>query len=336
MSVATLVLLIFEGLLIPSRLLVLCALTRQQRRRKRISIQAELPGTPATGLSKSEYYTVFQRSSHDDSHTTTKRGKHRHRHFQHCIYMDPFRNPGLQNAKLASLLSHTQQQSTTESADMVPPPPAYHTVVDPTAPIPNMHNPYEPEDDEDEIDNFPEINVNAMTQVRGHGNIISIPQMDSTQIANLVAVMLQGDTPPTSSAPQGTTQGGAHEQTRHAPAQPHRTDRLRSYPKVNIKVNCGATIIGDRNIVGPGLGDMARHMQMLQRNQAAAAAHQQSQMKANRTVPVSNPGLGISGCGKATMTTPAMNRSDSFGSESETGGKRKAEDGEEQGCAKRR
>jgi hypothetical protein len=133
---------------------------------------------------------------------------------------------------------------------------------------------------------------------------------------------------------------------------------------VNITVNCGATIIGDRNIVGPGLGDIARQMQLAQRN-AAMQAHQQqqqtqilqqqklaqglaqaqaqkqAQMNLQHSLERKDgvPGLaqchqnlyqsqaGLAGVGHVTgQVTPPMSRSGSFGSEGSPKGKRKAED----------
>jgi len=279
--------------------------------------------------------------------------------------MDPFRNLALQNSKVQTLLQDQQRlpQTTTSGSDM-PPPPAYHTVVDPTTPLPNMHNPYDADDEEKEDDDTPEINVNAMTQVRGHGNIISIAQMDSVRIANLIVALLNGAVPPspTVSSSQETDAGQQVPQASQAEAAgssgAHRTQSesqrprawrrdARHMPKVNVTVNCGATVIGDRNIVGPGLGDIARHIQMAQRNQMVQQQQmaqqqqqqkqQQQQMNANRptAIPIPNSGLGFSVGGHAHMTPP-MSRSSSFGSQGSNGLKRKTEDGVEDNSAKRR
>jgi hypothetical protein len=132
-------------------------------------------------------------------------------------------------------------------------------VVDPNAPIPNLRSPYDPEDDEkDDDDELPEVTINATTQIRGHGNIISVPPMDAVRIAGLLHTMMYG--PPG----QSSTQSGLH-----TPPHEPRAMRTKGVPKLNITVNCGATVFGDRNVVGPALGDIARQMQ-LARNQMQA------------------------------------------------------------------
>lgn len=261
--------------------------------------------------------------------------------------MDPSRNAALQNAKLHALLPSflTQQQQQTQSTNTIntsaledrvggiegmPPPPAYHSVINPNAPIPNLHSHlFDPDEDEKDEDDTPEVNINATTQIRGHGNIISIAQMDSVRIANLIAILLHGGVSPTL-----PPQHPAQAQQAHSPQQRHRPENRerRHWPKININVNCGATVIGDRNIVGPGLGDIARHMQMAQRNQAA---QQQANLNANRTAPiVQTPGLGFP-VHVQGMMTPPMSRSASLGSESSRGVKRKAENGDEESPPKR-
>jgi hypothetical protein len=232
-------------------------------------------------------------------------------------------------------------------------------VVDPAAPLPNMHNPYDADDEEKDDEDVSEINVNAMTQVRGHGNIISVAQMDSVKIANLIVALLHGNVPPIT-APQDTnpaqqphtppaqTDANSSEQREatRAPRPRHDTYRLRPnrkdaryMPKINVTVNCGATVIGDRNIVGPGLGDIARHMQMaqaqrqqmLQRQQMAA----QQQMNAGKAAGVPSPGLGFSIGGHVPIHTPPMSRSSSFGSHGSNGLTRKVEESIEENDAKR-
>ncbi|KAI4646123.1 uncharacterized protein J4E79_010632 [Alternaria viburni] len=60
-----------------------------------------------------------------------------------------------------------------------------------------MTSPYDPQEEDCDAqetpDDTPEITINAATQIRGHGNIISIAQMDSVRIANLVATVLSGE-----------------------------------------------------------------------------------------------------------------------------------------------
>lgn len=167
--------------------------------------------------------------------------------------MDPFANRGLQDAKL----------HTSTSTRAMPPPPAYEMVVDPNAPIPNLRSPYDPEEEEDKTDEIPEVIIHAATQIRGHGNIISVPPMDATKIVGMLHTMLFGPVSPTSPVPpqNAATQG----------ASDHGHEARMKALRINITVNCGATVVGDKNIVGPGLGDIARHMQVANRNQAQRA-----------------------------------------------------------------
>lgn len=244
-------------------------------------------------------------------------------------------------------------------------PPAYHMVVESEARTPNMSSSYDPETEEEREnseDDTPEITINAATQIRGNGNIISIAQMDSARVANLVATILSGSpipsdpvaqTPPTSptSPPQAPV---------ISPSSARTEGKKKSSLNVNITINCGATIIGDRNIVGPGLGDIARQMQIAQRNAAMQAQQQQQQNQTLQQQKLAQglaqaqaqkqaqmnlqhslerregvPGLaqchqnlyqsqaGLAGIGQVT---PPMSRSGSFGSEGSPKGKRKAED----------
>ncbi|KNG51248.1 hypothetical protein DDE82_007444 [Stemphylium lycopersici] len=152
-------------------------------------------------------------------------------------------------------------------------------------PIPNVASPYdhegEEEDDKEDENDTPDVTINAATQIRGNGNIISIAQMDSVRIANLITSMLNGDNKEPADAARPITPPSPPTM---ATAQPEQTSRtqvrgVKKFPNINITVNCGATIIGDRNIVGPGLGDIARQMQVAQRNQAAALHAQQLQQQ---------------------------------------------------------
>lgn len=245
----------------------------------------------------------------------------------------------------------------------MPAPPAYHMVVDPEVSTPNVSSPYGYEEDEraevSEDEETPEVTINAATQIRGNGNIISIAQMDSVRIAKLVAEILSGDPVPSDTTPPPipTSPPQAPDTSLHS----SRTERKKKRGlNVNITVNCGATIIGDRNIVGPGLGDIARQMQLAQRNAALQAhqqlqqtqvvqqqklaqglaqahAHKKAQMNQQHSLDRSDnvPGLaqchqnlyrsqaGLAGVGQVT---PPMSRSGSEGSEGSSKGKRKAED----------
>jgi hypothetical protein len=130
-------------------------------------------------------------------------------------------------------------------------PPAYDLVVDPRVSIPNMGNNLyrensssseysertNPEDNDPNgpyyrgsVDDTPEITINAATQIKGHQNIVSVSTLDAKQIAEMVAAIVKSS---------------------------HRS----GHSTINITINCGTTIIGDRNIIGSEIGEVARHMQ---------------------------------------------------------------------------
>jgi hypothetical protein len=257
--------------------------------------------------------------------------------------MDPHRNFALNSAKVRSIVQSqntTTSRPTAEAEDM-PAPPAYHTVVDPTAALPKVRNPYDPEED-DKDEDTPEITINAATQVRGNGNIISISQMDSVRIANLIAVMLHGgkvSEPASPSQPQPQ-----QAQTLPSLASLSFQPKPRPYPKINITVNCGATVIGERNIVGPGLGDIARQMQLAQRNQALQAQQQAAQnlhtspKASGRETPYQAQAAMAQQHGLFTTQTPTppMSRSSSRQEDELGGAKRKAGDEAGEGVTKRR
>lgn len=248
--------------------------------------------------------------------------------------MDPSRNPGLHNAKLQTILSNWQTSQSAPSPDSesetdMSPPPAYHTVMQsPESLAEVMHRLYDAEE-EDEMKGTetPEININATTQIRGHGNIISIAQMDSMRIANLLAILIHGGIPP-----QTQANAQAQQENVHVPGPEHRpAQEKRVLPKINININCGATVLGDRNIVGPGLGDIARHMQLAQQRQQAQqqAQRQQQQNHASpnaATTQPPRPVFGFPAPVPAPLATPPMSRSSSYGSAGSGGVKRKAEE----------
>ncbi|KAL1607703.1 hypothetical protein SLS60_002638 [Paraconiothyrium brasiliense] len=262
--------------------------------------------------------------------------------------MDPSRNLVLHNAKLQTILSNSQRVQRQGSSPTVPnlelesereidmpPPPAYHSVVDPAETLPEMmHRLYDTvEEEEEKNGETPEININATTQIRGHGNIISIAQMDSMRIANLLAILIHGGIPPNAQGqPQGQDQQGHQPNT--PPTMPGVAQLLahekREFPKININISCGATVIGDRNIVGPGLGDIARHMQLAQQRQAQAQQQQQQQPSQahpnSKSAQPQRPVFGYPAPSQAPLATPPMSRSSSFGSEGSAGAKRKAEE----------
>jgi hypothetical protein len=259
--------------------------------------------------------------------------------------MDPHRNSALNNAKFQSILRSLNNTSrASNETDDMPAPPAYHTVVDPTDPLPNVRNPYdhEEEDDKDD-DDVPDITINAATQVRGNGNIISITQMDSARIANLIAIMLHGGKTPEPKSPSQPPQAQTLPSLASLVCEPK---PLRPYPKINITVNCGATVLGDRNIVGPGLGDIARQMQLAQRTQAMQAQQLAAQnQRTSSTAPKQNQHISSAAPSRETLyqaqaaiaqhhglftgqapPTPPMSRSSSLQSDGSSGVKRKAED----------
>jgi hypothetical protein len=204
-------------------------------------------------------------------------------------------------------------------------------VVDPAVSIPNVDSPYDSEDEADKDgDGTPEVTINAATQIRGTGNIVSIAQMDSARIATLVTTLLnEGSLPNVAGPPQTPVSSPSSSRTEL---------RTTTHRKLNITVNCGATIIGDRNIVGPGLGDIARQMQIAQRNAVIIAAQQkqrqqqqEQQNAAQRVPPMAQHHANLyQAQAQVPMATqvpsPPMSRCSSLNSDTIAGAKRKAED----------
>jgi hypothetical protein len=205
--------------------------------------------------------------------------------------------------------------------------------------IPNVRNPYDPEEEEEvkeeeEGQDTPEITINAATQVRGNGNIVSIAQVDSMRIATLIATMLNGGKMPGPATPIQSRALESEERTK--------------IPKINITMICGATIIGDRNIIGPGLGDVARQMQIAQRNQTLQAQQQQQQKQAHSQYvtppPIlqrdplhhAQPSIGRNhGLSREQARIPPTSRGSSLHREVAGTMKRSFEDDAEEGAAKR-
>lgn len=225
-------------------------------------------------------------------------------------------------------------------------------VVDPNMSIPNVRSLYDLEDEKDDDEEAQEVNINAATQIRGNGNIISIAQYDSMRLANMIAFIVNAArTPePASPSPTQTQQSG---QTLPSVAALSEGERRKAFPKINITVNCGATVIGDRNIVGPGLGDIARQMQLAQRNQAMHTQQQQPQQQQaqcqGQTQRVPSVASQRESLYQAQQTiaqnhsvlfggnpTPPMSRSPSLQSEEERRRKREADDGGREDFGKRR
>ncbi|ORX97062.1 hypothetical protein BCR34DRAFT_593640 [Clohesyomyces aquaticus] len=177
------------------------------------------------------------------------------------------------------------------------PPPAYELVVDPSAPIPNLRSPYDPiteeekedtddeemEDDDEEEEEMAtkkddsEVTINAGTQIRGHGNIISMSPMDGGRIVGVLVGLLGGgsvtptsqSTAPSSALEMATAMANTNSNSNSSspasatpvPTQIQRTFQLKNPSRrITITLNCGSTVVGDRNIVGPGLGEIARQM----------------------------------------------------------------------------
>lgn len=311
--------------------------------------------------------------------------------------MDPFRkNSEIDLAKASLSITHNNSSTTptnnifstshphnnithspSDIEDQTPTvaPPAYHTIPGPNMPMSNITSPYDsllqegvdsnPHETSD--DDTPEIIINAATQIRGHGNIISIAQMDSVRIANLISTVLSGQDPTDSPANTNKTEQGEDTTTAHRPPTPITPTRrehtsttqvrgVKRFSNINITVNCGATIIGDRNIVGPGLGDIARQMQIAQRNQAALLAQQRAAAavglggQGGQGVKLPSSPQEAHSVGQQMhggvipprgvtiplgVATPPMSRSSSLSSEA-GGRKRKSEDGAAEGVAQKR
>ena len=191
--------------------------------------------------------------------------------------MEPPNNFTIQFPELqsSSIQFTNRLPSSVPQRDMPAPPPAYHLVVDSGAPPPHGQGLYEHEEDHGKDDeDFLEVTVNAATQIRGHGNIISITQMDNERIANLITAALSGGTIPdiaySASSHEGPTLPSISRMTKGAKREPL---------KIHVTVNCGAAVIGDRNVIGPGLGNIARQMELAQRNRALLAEQQQQQQR---------------------------------------------------------
>jgi hypothetical protein len=313
--------------------------------------------------------------------------------------MDPFReNSGIDLVKASSSITHNNSSTTPTNnilstshphnntphssshiEDQIPTvaPPAYHTIIGPNMPMSNITSPYDPllqeavdsNPHETSDDDTPEIIINAATQIRGHGNIISIAQMDSVRIANLISTVLSGQDPTDSTTDTNKTEQGEDTTTTArrppTPITPTRREHtsttqvrgVKRFSNINITVNCGATIIGDRNIVGPGLGDIARQMQIAQRNQAALLAQQRAAAAAVGLGGQGGQGVKLPSSPQEAhlmgqqmhggaipprgvtiplgVATPPMSRSSSLSSEA-GGRKRKSEDGAEGVAQKRR
>ncbi|KAL6703256.1 hypothetical protein ACN47E_010044 [Coniothyrium glycines] len=247
--------------------------------------------------------------------------------------MDPLRNPALRSAKLQTLLPVSSSRNTSCLAEEencmnttgMPAPPAYHMVVDSQQPTTNMYTASYTHDESQHTlkdcdsdfeceSDIPEITINAATQIRGSGNIVSIAQMDSARIANLIAGLLNGETispesPTATSSPSSPLPSSPPQpQTPLAttPSLPT-CSRITQQPRppkqnLHITLSCGTTIIGDRNIVGPGLGDIARQVQIARHNHAVQQMqththhhHQQPPQppltSSTATPPLATPGI---------------------------------------------
>lgn len=80
------------------------------------------------------------------------------------------------------------------------------------------------------------LDVNSEIRIRGHGSIIGVAPVNAAEVTTEVARMLG--------------QQGPMNQQQDASGRRQR--------RFNININSGVIVQGDRNIVGPGLGDIAR------------------------------------------------------------------------------
>jgi len=98
--------------------------------------------------------------------------------------------------------------------------------------------PYTPADDsasdadsdteEEETDDL-HLKINASTTIHGSNNLVSIPQLDSARLSAILVSALR----------------------QHAgQSQTMKSDGSMRATKVNVEINCGISITGDRNVVG--------------------------------------------------------------------------------------
>ncbi|KAK3077540.1 hypothetical protein LTS18_009961, partial [Coniosporium uncinatum] len=73
------------------------------------------------------------------------------------------------------------------------------------------------------------LNINASTTIHGSNNLVSIPQLDSARLSAILVSALR--------------QHAAQSQTMKA-------DGSMRAAKVNVEIDCGISITGDRNVVG--------------------------------------------------------------------------------------
>ncbi|KAF2739853.1 hypothetical protein EJ04DRAFT_259100 [Polyplosphaeria fusca] len=169
--------------------------------------------------------------------------------------MDPAHNRAF---LLAKIITHIFPESRTPlpEPDVNMPPPSYEQVVDPNAPLPNMENPYDEEDSDSEVEeleaeaeakrraaaqadadnNDITITVNSAIHVRGHGNVLGA--MSEERIQDILKELLRVE--------EGHRANVSLAATRR--------------PRIHLTVTCPMTVTGDRNIVSPNLGDVAKFM----------------------------------------------------------------------------
>ncbi|KAF2706738.1 hypothetical protein K504DRAFT_64366 [Pleomassaria siparia CBS 279.74] len=175
------------------------------------------------------------------------------------------------------------------------PPPAYHTVVRPNDPIDWGHNPYHPESDGDEESNpdpsdaeaesddssdeeSPDVNVNAAAIVLGSGNMVTVTPLTAHEVANAAMSIVREINPFATHQTTPTLQGpgGASSQLEVASQA---TDQALPERSLNITVNCGTTIIGDRNLVGPQLLNVLQSFRARMYNQQRQAQQHRMMMQ---------------------------------------------------------
>ncbi|KAF2145643.1 uncharacterized protein K452DRAFT_315841 [Aplosporella prunicola CBS 121167] len=85
------------------------------------------------------------------------------------------------------------------------------------------------------------LDIDASTTIHGSQNIIAIQPVDGPRITALLVSLLQG---------QANTQAYAQQQPRPPPTLP----TLLHGHKINVRIDCGVRIVGDRNVLGgPGI-----------------------------------------------------------------------------------
>jgi hypothetical protein len=149
-------------------------------------------------------------------------------------------NKGIIQNKMDSLATTASTTTTTETEMPLPPPYTPPTNLSCFYPTEDGQ---EEEDEEEETTPSTNITFNSPITIHGHNNIVSFSSADFTRMAAMIVATVQ----------KSTT------------VEPSRN--------ININVNCGITVVGQRNLIGNGgIRPMALRQQMGQQVAAAAAA----------------------------------------------------------------